>query len=133
MGNTGRGGGIRKPCSFSSFVLYYSIVMKQSKTEDLAGIFKALSNPQRLSLFLQICQWCTAQLKGKNQEYACCTQEVEGAFTKACDCMDISPSTISHHFKELQRAGLITCTRVGQQFNCRVNRDALEAVKTFIN
>ena len=106
--------------------------MKQSNTKDLAHIFKALSNEQRLKIFLQICSWCEGMLKNKKTEYACCESEIEGAFTQACDCMDLSPSTISHHFKELQNAGLITCTRIGQTFNCKVNREALEAVKAFV-
>ena len=106
--------------------------MKVSNTQNLALIFKALSNEQRLGLFLRICSWCDAMLKGKKGAFSCCGPEIEGAFTQACDCMELSPSTISHHFKELQNAGLITCTRVGQTFNCKVNRDALEAVKAFL-
>jgi len=118
--------------SFAIRNLYYSIVMKQSNTLYLSQIFKALANEQRLKIFMQICSWCSSMLKNKKGVFACCGPEIEGAFTLACDCIDLSPSTISHHFKELQNAGLITCTRTGQVFNCKVNREALEAVKSFL-
>ncbi|MHA2062473.1 MAG: ArsR/SmtB family transcription factor [Candidatus Sifarchaeia archaeon] len=57
---------------------------------------------------------------------------LEKAFTKICDCMNLSRSTISHHFKELQNAGLITCEREGQTYRCSVNEDAVNAVKDFL-
>lgn len=55
----------------------------------------------------------------------------EKAFTKVCDCMDLSKSTISHHFKELQNAGLITCERDGQTFRCKVNEEVVNSIKEF--
>ena len=96
------------------------------KVEEMAKIFKALSNEQRLKLFKMIYFW--SQTVSEDND---CCQEVEKTFTKACDCMDLSRSTISHHFKELQNAGLITCTRSGQMFSCKVNKDKLEAIKEF--
>lgn len=80
-------------------------------------IFKALSNGQRLKLFLMIVNNC------------CPKDGYEKAFTKACDCMDLSRSTISHHLKELQSAGLITAEREGQSYRYRVNYDALKTIK----
>lgn len=64
----------------------------------------------------------------------CCLGDgsIERAFTKMCGCMDLSRSTISHHFKELQNAGLITCVREGQNFRCRVNQDVIDAIKAFL-
>ncbi len=95
-------------------------------TEEMAKIFKALSNEQRLKLFKMIYFWS----KTVSEEDDCC-KEVEKSFTKACGCFDLSRSTISHHFKELQNAGLITCTRSGQFFSCIVNKEKLEAIKDF--
>jgi len=46
--------------------------------------------------------------------------------------MDLSRSTISHHFKELQSAGLITCEREGQNFRCRVNQGVIDEIKAFL-
>jgi len=65
---------------------------------------------------------------------SCCSSEgsMEKAFTKVCDCTDLSRSTISHHFKELQHAGLITCEREGQSYRCRVNREVIDSIKKFL-
>ena len=64
----------------------------------------------------------------------CCGGEgsMEKAFTKICDCMKLSRSTISHHFKELQNAGLITCEREGQIYRCRVNKDVIDSIINFL-
>ena len=53
---------------------------------------------------------------------------IEKAFSMVCNCLDLSRSTISHHFKELQNAGLITCERNGQSFRCRVNGEAISSI-----
>ena len=100
--------------------------MKQS---NLARMFKALSNEQRLKLFLMIYDGCL-QDKGK-KEPSCCGS-IEKAFTAACGCLKISKSTISHHFKELQDSGLIRTTRQGQGCICEVNEDAIDLIKNFL-
>ena len=78
-------------------LLYCSIVMEQTK---LVKIFKALSNEQRLKLFKMIYYWYKTieDDKGSNE----CCNGVEKTFTKACGCLDIARSTISHHLKELE-------------------------------
>ncbi len=103
-------------------------------------IFKALSNEQRLKIFMMIYKNCcmpegskvTAEFRIKGE--LCCGVEgsLERAFTKICDRLKLSRSTISHHFKELQNAGLITCEREGQNFRCRVNREAIDSIKDFL-
>ncbi|EPR13500.1 ArsR/SmtB family transcription factor [Ruminiclostridium papyrosolvens] len=64
-------------------------------------------------------------------EYTC-TDGIEKCFTKACCCMNLSRSTISHHFKELQNAGLITYTRKGQSFMCKINKEAILSIQNFL-
>lgn len=114
------------------------MIMKQS---NYAKIFKALSNEQRLKIFMMIYEECQnpASEEGKAEfnvqhEEPCCPGlgTIQKAFSKVCCCMDLSRSTISHHFKELQNAGLITCEREGQLFRCRVNQDAIDAIKQFL-
>lgn len=97
----------------------------------LAKIFKALSNEHRLELFRLIHSQCRLETE-RAQKEGCC-EGIERAFTLACGCMDLSRSTISHHFKELQNAGLITCTRQGQTFRCQVNEDYVDAVRGFLS
>ncbi len=112
--------------------------MKQS---NYAKIFKALSNEQRLKIFMMIYEECQKPESGEAKaefsvprEESCCPGmgTLQKAFSKVCDCMDLSRSTISHHFKELQNAGLITCEREGQLFRCRVNQDVVDAIKDFL-
>ena len=117
--------------------LAYSNSMELS---NYSKIFKALSNEQRLKIFMMIYKNCCApegskvgaefKLKGE----PCCSVKgtLEKAFTKICDSMNLSRSTISHHFKELQNAGLITCEREGQTYRCSVNKDAVDAINGFL-
>ncbi len=110
------------------------------KLSNYTKVFKALSNEQRLKIFIMLYRNCCsmegskmgAQFRIKGE--ACCGSGggLEKAFTKICDCMDLSRSTISHHFKELQNAGLITCEREGQLYRCRVNRDVIDSIKKFL-
>ncbi len=101
---------------------------------NYSRIFKALSNEQRLKIFMMIYEQSSQGSKEAavfpEKESACCP--IEKAFTKVCACMDLSRSTISHHFKELQNAGLITCERDGQMYRCRVNEDTIGVLKDFL-
>ena len=47
------------------------------------------------------------------------------------DRFHLAPSTISHHIKELVRAGLINVERDGQFVRLMPNPEALEAVSQF--
>ncbi len=110
------------------------------KLSNYTKIFKALSKEQRLKIFVMLYKNCCSmegiktgaefRIKGET----CCAPEggLEKAFTKICDSMDLSRSTISHHFKELQNAGLITCEREGQLYRCRVNKDVIDYIKKFL-
>ena len=117
--------------------LDYSTTMELS---NYARIFKALSSEQRLKIFMMIYDNCCAPEGSKLESElrfvndSCCSIKggIEKAFTKICDCMNLSRSTISHHFKELQNAGLITCEREGQTYRCSVNEDTINAIKNFL-
>ena len=110
------------------------------KLSNYSKIFKALSNEQRLKIFLMIYNGCCKpEGRGKGAEFKitegkCCPTSgtIEKAFTKACDCMKLSRSTISHHFKELQNAGLIISERDGRTFSCKVNGEAIKAIKELL-
>ena len=115
----------------------YSTIMELS---NYSRIFKALSNEQRLKIFMMIYRDCCG-IKGskdgtemKLRDESCCgvTGGIEKAFTKICDCMSLSRSTISHHFKELQNAGLITCEREGQTFRCHINEKTINSIRDFL-
>lgn len=72
-------------------------------------IAKALADPRRMALL---------QVIGTEEECAC--QRLREEFP-------VSKATISHHIKELVRAGLVDAHRDGQFLRCEVRRDVIEA------
>lgn len=82
---------------------------------------------------------CSVEGSGVRAEFRikgepCCASEggLEKAFTKICDSVKLSRSTVSHHFKELQSAGLIVCEREGQLYRCKVNNEVIDSIKKFL-
>jgi len=47
--------------------------------------------------------------------------------------LDIAPSTLSHHLKELNRVGLVQMERRGKNVDCWVDPTVLEELKTFFS
>lgn len=87
--------------------------------EQTAKIFKALSNPTRLEIFMEI---------AKTQEKQYKTGEECFVYEKLPK-LKIGTSTISHHLKELSNAGLITTERKGKFLVARINENVLDDVK----
>ncbi len=104
------------------------MVIEQS---NLANIFKALANEQRLKLFILIYKCCNDREKQADGALSC-ERGIRKAFTMACEHLNVSRSTVSHHLKELQNAGLVTCKREGQSFYCEVNKAAVKAIQDFL-
>lgn len=78
---------------------------QQYDMEMMADAFKALSNKNRLAIFEQIRMGCGKGKLNGDKRLAVCS---------IADAVNIVPSTISHHVKELRRAHLIRCERQGQ-------------------
>ena len=47
--------------------------------------------------------------------------------------LGLAPSTVSHHLKELRRAGLMEVERRGQRIECWVSEDTLKLLASFLN
>lgn len=103
--------------------------MSNSRISDLerfAGIFKALSNCHRVKIFSRLASCCSS-------EKACFIDENTSACVGeiALD-LELAPSTVSHHIKELHRAGLIEMERRGQTVRCWVEPEILQELQDFL-
>jgi DNA-binding transcriptional ArsR family regulator len=89
---------------------------------DLARALRALANPNRLAIFERI-----------RADGLCCRTDRKGNTVCAiAEDFHLALSTVSHHLKELRRAGLITCERRGQRVICSINDAALRRVRALL-
>ena len=83
---------------------------------------KALSNPNRFELFLEIAKM--------NQS----SYEQEECFVyNMLEKLNISAPTISHHLKELENADLITTERNGKFRVAKINRETIKELSGIID
>ena len=91
-----------------------------------AGLFKALSNPHRLSIFLRLAECCGDGPRCRtDRQMGACVGELGKE-------LGVVPSTVSHHIKELRQAGLIRMQRRGQNIQCWVEPGTLDALAAFL-
>jgi len=91
-------------------------------TLRLAKMFKALSHPNRLELYLEI------------------ARKHEASFQTGCDCfvsdiigsLNIGAPTISHHLKELANAGLIITERRGKFLVAKIDENSIYEVNKIL-
>jgi DNA-binding transcriptional ArsR family regulator len=86
------------------------MTMDHMPPEALTEIFKALSDPVRWSIIVQM---------ASTDELACITLE---------DTLPVSKPTISYHTKILQRAGLISVRKSGRNYYYSLRRDVLHGL-----
>jgi len=99
---------------------------RNSETERLAGMVKALSSTQRLHLFMMLTNCC--------QPEGCCSTTAGGIRRCVGDLardMDLAASTVSHHLKELRQAGVLRMERCGQRIECWVSEEAVRLLAEF--
>lgn len=95
--------------------------------EQLVDIFKALANGHRLKIYNILTSCCTPGSSCATDEvFSCCVGDLDSQ-------LDIAPSTLSHHLKELNRAGLINMKRDGKQVICSVNTDMMQQLQNIFN
>jgi DNA-binding transcriptional ArsR family regulator len=90
--------------------------------DRLARMFRALSNPNRLRLFMNLLEESKLDL-AKGRVHDCFLVKLLGGLG------DIGAPTVSHHVKELADAGLIHTQREGKQLICSVDPDGLAALR----
>ncbi len=89
-------------------------------------MFKALANPHRLALFQRLLTCCAPGM-------ACDPDEERHHVGQLGEGLEIAPSTLSHHLKELNRAGLVQMQRRGKHVECWVEPATLEALTAFLS
>jgi len=93
--------------------------------DEYAEIFKALSNPNRLRIFLRLCTCCKPGTVGYYDEGS------SAYVGELSEDLDVVKSTVSHHIKELRRVGLIRTERQGQKIACWVDPAKVAGLKNF--
>ena len=95
-------------------------------TEQFPEIFKALSNPHRLKIFMRLVECCKPG--GPCDANSDQMKECVGKLGKD---LGIVLSTVSHHIKELHQAGLIRMQRRGQNIDCWVDSETVRSLARF--
>jgi ArsR family transcriptional regulator len=102
--------------------------MSNNEKENLkrfADIFKALSNPHRLRIFMKLATCCVPGT-------ICEVEPASSAYVgELAQDLDIVPSTVSHHIKELRQAGLLRMRRQGQKIECWVDPEVYNDLVKF--
>jgi len=101
--------------------------MSNYRNEELGRMaeqFKALANPHRLQIFLRLSTCCAPGT-------VCSSEEATRSVGALGERLDIAPSTLSHHIKELNRAGLINMERRGKRVDCWVDPETLLRLSQF--
>ena len=99
-----------------------------SETTDLARAFKALSNPNRLRIYLAFARYSDQGEPAPVQD-----MPMGCLLGEAIKRLNIGAPTVSHHIKELVDAGLITTTRQGRQLFCAVEPDMRHKLRAFFD
>ena len=102
----------------------YIDIYQSMDVAKFAATFKALAHPHRLVIFLRLAQCC--ERRGCDAEE--CARLCVGELRRG---LKIGQPTLSHHLKELTRAGLIRTRKSGQSTECWVAETTLDDLAEF--
>ena len=93
---------------------------------ELAAIFKALSDPNRLAILQMLRDECGGECRFEAGDGGKTVSEIAG-------CCQVGLSTVSHHLKELANADLITTEKRGKYLVAKINKETLAEVKQVLS
>ena len=97
-----------------------SKIKSDRRIPQMAGYFKGLAHPHRLRIFLDLFARCRPGV-------GCCAEStVSACVGELGRPLAISPSTVSHHLKELRQSGLLMMERHGKTVECWINPQVLK-------
>lgn len=91
---------------------------------QLSKAFRALANPNRLQLFLNLLEESRLDL-AKGRVHDCF---LAGLLRN----LKIGAPTVSHHVRELEHAGLIETHKEGKQLICTIRPEAMRALRAVL-
>ena len=92
-------------------------------TKQLSKVLKALSNQNRLELYLEICKHQESSYQASSECF----------ITDIIKSLPIGAPTISHHLKELTNADLISTERRGKYLVAKINKNTISEVNKILN
>ncbi|MBL4797657.1 MAG: helix-turn-helix transcriptional regulator [Oleispira sp.] len=90
--------------------------------KQLSRVFKALSNPNRLQIYLEVLSHRQSGIAAP--EAGCGIADLIGK-------LSVGAPTISHHVKELVDAGLVTVEKNGKFVTCHLNEEMQKHLNLF--
>jgi len=99
--------------------------------DDLSDAFKALGHPHRLALVRRLID--QAMSCDAPSDEACSLDPACCDFGELVEEIGVGTPTVSHHLKVLRQAGLVERTQEGRRVYCRINRDRLDELRSFLD
>nr|WP_235727677.1 metalloregulator ArsR/SmtB family transcription factor [Maridesulfovibrio frigidus] len=93
----------------------------------MAQKFKALSNPHRLRMFLTL-----ASCMGTGCVHESDAEQFENCQRDFAKKLELAPSTVSHHFKELRNCGLVHMERQGKKVLFWVDAESVKEIRSLL-
>lgn len=100
------------------------VAREKLDVKKLSRVFKALSNPNRLQIYLEVLSHRQSGIAAP--EAGCGIADLIGK-------LSVGAPTISHHVKELVDAGLVTVEKNGKFVTCHLNEAMQKHLGAFFN
>lgn len=108
------------------------VVEPEAITEEaVSRAFRALGHPHRFTIVRALLTRAIACCPGDRAE-DCRLDPRSCNVGHLADLVEIHPSTLSHHLKELDDAGVIERARAGRFIYCRVNEPLLDQLAAIL-